>query len=128
RQKMSMIWTKLDSALLLFCTFAATSLMWSSNEFYGVWKLSTFFLSSVASVWLLRSFYARRPMRLVLLIKALGLMSLLLIPLVAMISLEVGGTEGLIPGLFYSERRVLFDQTYGLFASSDALMVSGLCV
>src|SRR4030095_4430944 len=28
RQKMSMIWTKLDSALLLFCTFAATSLMW----------------------------------------------------------------------------------------------------
>jgi O-antigen ligase len=128
RRKLSLRWTKLDSVLLLFCSFTACSLIWSSNEFYGGWKIATFFLSSVASVWLLRSFYVKRMMRLALLVKVLASMSVLMVTLVVITSIEVGGIEGFIPGLFYSERRVLFDQNYGLFATSDALMVSGLCV
>jgi O-antigen ligase len=122
------MWTRLDSALLLFCVFATCSLMWSDSEFYGVWKISSFFLSSVVSVWLLRSFYARCAARLTLLIKAMGVMSSLTVCLIVIVSVNVGGIDGLIPGLFYSERRELFDKTYGIFASCDALMVSGLCI
>lgn len=121
-------WTKLDSALLLFCVFATCSLMWSDSGFYGTWKISSFFLSSVVSVWLLRSFYARCATRLTLLIKAMGVMSLLTVCLIVIVSVNVGGIDGLIPGLFYSERRELFDKSYSVFASCDALMVSGLCI